>query len=56
MPKISGTARPLRAVLAATEMAEQLVKVLVVSPTDCDFNVPVPQVGDQLEEVPNVVS
>ena len=31
-------------------------EVPVVSPTECVFNVPVPQVGDVLVKVPNVVS
>ena len=56
VPKISSTSCPLRAVLAATQMAEQLVEVPVVFPAECVLNVPLPQVGDELLEVPNVVS
>ena len=53
MPKISWPTRPPRAVLAATQMAEQLVEVPVVSASSC---VLVPQVGNQLVEVPVVAS
>ena len=56
VPKISSTSCPLRAVLAATQMAEQLVEVPVVFPAECVLNVPLPQVGDELLEVPTVVS
>ncbi len=49
--------RPLlRAVVSATQMVEQLVEVPVVSPTDCVLNVPVPQMGNELVEVAEVVS
>ena len=48
-PKISCPVELLRAVLTATQMAEQLVDVPVVSASSC---VLVPKVGNQLVEVP----
>ena len=55
VPKISNLDRlPLRAVLSATEVAEQLVEVPLVSPSDCAL---VPQMGAELVvEVPKTVS
>ena len=46
----------LRAVLSATQMAEQLVEVPWVSPSSCVLNDLVPQIGNELVDVPNVVS
>ena len=49
VPGISCPARrPLRAVLAATQMAEQLVEVSWVSPSSC---VLVPQIGNEVVDV-----
>ena len=57
VPKISCPARPpRRAVLAATQMVEQLLEVPVESPAECALHVPEPQMGNQMVEVPVVVS
>ena len=57
VPKVSCPDRPSpRAVLSARQTAEQLMEVPVVSPTECVLNAPVPHVGNELVEVPNVVS
>ena len=41
----------------ATQMAEQLVEVQLVSASECALNVPVPQTGNELVvEVPKIVS
>ena len=47
---------PQRTVLRSLQMAEQLVEVPPISPSSCVLHVPEPQVGNQLVEVPAVVS
>ena len=53
VPKISSTVRPRRAVLAATQVAEQLVEVPWVSPSSCFL---MPRMAEQLVDVPVVAS